>query len=119
MSAPEPLAGPARDAAAALATATTEAKNRALAAMAEEFEARAGDILEPNAADVSAAEAEGAPPAVIDRLGLDEARVRQMADGLRDVAALDDPIGDVLDDRTLENGLRIRKVRVPLGVIGV
>lgn len=113
------LAGPAREAAEALAVLRTDAKDAALGAMADALEARAPEILEANAEDLHRAEGSGATAAVLDRLALDAERIRAIADGVRDVIALADPIGEVLERKTLPNGLRMEKVRVPLGVIGV
>ncbi len=109
----------AREAAAALALASTEAKNAALHAMAERIEADAGKILAANAQDVEVARARGRDAAFIDRLALNEARVAAMAKGLREIAALDDPIGQVMARWTRPNGLEISRVRVPIGVIGI
>ena len=119
MGALDDLAGPARRAAAGLAAATSATKDRALGAMADALLARTGEIVEANREDTDSAAAEGAAPAVMDRLALDPDRIRAMADGLRQVAALQDPIGHVIEGWTLPNGLRVEKVRVPLGVVGV
>jgi glutamate-5-semialdehyde dehydrogenase len=109
----------AREAAAALALASTETKNAALIAMAERIEANAGKILDANAQDVEAARAKGRDAAFIDRLALNEARVASMAKGLRDIAELADPVGEVMARWTRPNGLEISRVRVPIGVIGI
>ncbi len=109
----------ARAAGAALGSASTEAKNAALLAAAGELRARAGDILEANAADMKAARDSGTGAARLDRLALDEARVAGIARGLEEVAELADPVGDVIAEWTRPNGLRISRVRVPLGVIGI
>ncbi len=109
----------AREAAAALALASTEAKNAALQAMAERIEANAGKILAANAQDVEAARAKGRDAAFIDRLALNETRVAAMAKGLREIAGLDDPVGQVMTRWTRPNGLEISRVRVPIGVIGI
>jgi glutamate-5-semialdehyde dehydrogenase len=109
----------AREAAAALALASTEAKNAALSAMTERIEANAGKILEANAQDVEAARAKGRDDAFIDRLALSEARIASMAKGLRDIAELPDPIGEVMARWRRPNGLEISRVRVPIGVIGI
>jgi glutamate-5-semialdehyde dehydrogenase len=109
----------AREAAAALALAPTEAKNAALHAMAKRIEADAGKILEANAQDVEAARAKGRDGAFLDRLALNEARVAAMAKGLRDIAELADPVGQVMARWARPNGLEISRVRVPLGVIGI
>src|SRR5215208_1344699 len=102
-----------------LAVTSTEAKNAALVRLAELLGARTGEILEANADDLADERAAGLTPALRDRLTLDEARIAAMAEGVQAIAALPDPVGEVLDERTLESGLRMRKVRVPLGVIAV
>jgi glutamate-5-semialdehyde dehydrogenase len=94
-------------------------KAAALKAMADALESRAREILEANAEDASRAEADGVTAAVLDRLTLTEERIAQMAKGVREVAGLPDPVGEAFEARTLPNGLQVRKVRVPLGVIGV
>ena len=109
----------AREAAAALACASTEAKNAALQAMANRLEADSGKILAANAQDVEAARAKGRDAAFIDRLALNQARVAAMAKGLRDIAGLPDPVGEVMARWTRPNGLEISRVRVPIGVIGI
>ena len=109
----------ARRAARALATAPTAAKDAALLAAADLLESRAGSILEANGADVAAAESCGSPPATVDRLRLTGSRVASMAEGLRKVAALADPVGEVESGWVRPNGLEIRRVRVPLGVVAV
>lgn len=96
----------------------TGEKNRLLLAMADSLEAHAGDILAANAEDVARAEGVIAP-VMIDRLLLTPERIRAMADGVRAVAALPDPVGEVVEERTLENGLALRRVRVPMGVIAI
>jgi glutamate-5-semialdehyde dehydrogenase len=109
----------AREAAHALALAATEAKNRALEAMATRLEANAEKILNANVQDLDAARAKGRDQAFLDRLVLDTARVAAMAKGIREVAALPDPVGQVIASWTRPNGLEISRVRVPLGVIGI
>ncbi len=109
----------AREAARALALAPAEAKNRALAAMAGKIEQNGQKILEANAQDLDAARAKGRDQAFLDRLMLNEARVAAMAKGIREVAALADPVGQVMASWTRPNGLEISRVRVPLGVIGI
>jgi glutamate-5-semialdehyde dehydrogenase len=109
----------AREAAAALALTSTAKKNAALEAMAKRLEARIGAILEANKNDIDAARGKGRDEAFVDRLALNEARVAAMARGLRDIAALPDPVGEVIASWTRPNGLRIARVRVPLGVIGI
>ncbi|RYU12220.1 glutamate-5-semialdehyde dehydrogenase [Nocardioides iriomotensis] len=115
----ESVARRARAASVDLALATRATKDAALHAMADALEAATGSIREANAADVDAARAAGTPEAIIDRLRLDEDRVRGMADGLRDVAGLADPVGEVVRGSTLANGLELRQVRVPFGVVGI
>ncbi|MEW5703911.1 MAG: glutamate-5-semialdehyde dehydrogenase [Pseudomonadota bacterium] len=110
----------ARAAAEPLARASTKAKNAALLAAAAAIRADAAAILKANAQDVAETETKGeATPAFLDRLRLDPARIEGMAKGLEAVAGLADPIGEVMAEWTRPNGLRIRRVRVPLGVIGV
>jgi glutamate-5-semialdehyde dehydrogenase len=109
----------ARDAARELALASTAAKNAGLEAMATRIEADAKKILEANAQDIEAARGKGRDAAFIDRLSLNEARVASMAKGLREVAALADPVGQVMASWTRPNGLEISRVRVPLGVVGI
>ena len=113
------LALAARRAARSLASCGAEAKNAALLAWAGALVEAAPEILEQNRADLEAAGGAGTSEAVRDRLALDIDRIAEMAASLRDVASLSDPIGDVLARWTRPNGLRIRKVRVPFGVIGV
>jgi glutamate-5-semialdehyde dehydrogenase len=109
----------AKQASRELATATTETKNAALVRLAELLGERSGEVLEANAADLADERAASLTSALRDRLTLDEARVGAMAGGVRAIAALPDPVGEVIDERTLASGLRMRKVRVPLGVIAV
>ena len=109
----------AQRAARAMGGASSEAKDAALGAIARLLGERSGVILEANALDVADEKAEGLSAALQDRLALSEARIAAMADGVRAVAALDDPAGEVLDHRTLESGLDLTKVRVPLGVVAV
>ena len=113
------LGGRAKAAAQALAGAGTAAKDAALHAAADVLVRRVGDVLDANGRDLDAAKAAGVTGAVVDRLRLDPARVEAMADGLRKVAALPDPVGEVLEGWVRPNGLRISRVRVPLGVVGV
>jgi glutamate-5-semialdehyde dehydrogenase len=102
-----------------LATAPTFKKNDALRAGAALLVARTDEVLAANAADVATAESEGVSATVIDRLRLNAARVASMAAGLRQVADLPDPVGEVLDGWVRPNGLRITRVRVPLGVVAI
>ncbi|MGE0879880.1 MAG: glutamate-5-semialdehyde dehydrogenase [Acidimicrobiia bacterium] len=103
----------------AMAAATTSMKNDALYAAADLLVARAEEVLEANRADVARAETDGTSATVIDRLRLTPARVESMAAGLRQVAGLPDPVGTVTDGWTRPNGLRISRVWVPLGVVGI
>ncbi|RUU92418.1 glutamate-5-semialdehyde dehydrogenase [Mesorhizobium sp. M7A.F.Ca.MR.176.00.0.0] len=109
----------ARAAARPLAIATTAAKNAALLAMAEAIVAREQDILDANAIDVSNGQESGLSASFMDRLKLDPARIRAMADGIREIAALRDPVGDVIAQWDRPNDLHIERVRTPLGVVGV
>ncbi len=109
----------AQRAARRLATASTEQKNAALGATAGLLEERAASILEANAADLADERAAGLTPALRDRLTLSEARIAAMGEGVSAVAALEDPIGEELERETLESGLELRKLRVPLGVVAV
>ena len=109
----------ARAAAHGLGLASTQAKNRALAAAAATIRTRARDILAANALDMDAARASGMSKSNLDRLLLDEKRVEAMAKGVEDIAALGDPVGRILATFERPNGLRIERVATPLGVIGV
>ncbi len=109
----------AREASHSLALATRAQKDRALLAMADALVAAHDDLLSANAEDVVRAEAAGTPPNIVDRLRLTPERLAGMAQGLRDVAALPDPVGEVVRGSTLANGLELRQVRVPFGVVGM
>ncbi len=109
----------ARVAATDLALATRATKDSALHAMADALVAATADILAANAQDTGAAEEAGTAAALIDRLRLDAGRVEAMAAGLREVAGLADPVGEVVRGSTLANGLELRQVRVPFGVVGI
>ncbi len=109
----------ARDASRTLATLGSGVKNAALEAIATSLLARTSEILEANARDLEAGRENGLSSALLDRLALDEQRVAAMAAGVREIAALPDPVGEVIDGFRLPNGLDVRKVRVPLGVIAV
>ena len=109
----------AREAARALAPATRAGKDAALRGMADALEAQVSDVLAANRVDVARAEANDTAPALVDRLRLDQRRVAAMADGLRTVAGLPDPVGEVVRGSRLPNGLELRQVRVPLGVVGI
>ena len=112
-------AAAAKKAASKLAVTSTAVKNKALLAMAQALLDKQEEILAANAVDMENAAAKGMKSSMLDRLKLTEARIEGMADGLRQVANLPDPVGNVLDGKTLANGLQITKVRVPLGVIGI
>ena len=109
----------AREASVALATATRTVKDRALHAMADALVSRTPEVLSANAEDVAGGRDAGLSEAVIDRLTLTEARVRGIADALREMANLPDPIGEVVRGSTLPNGLELRQIRVPFGVVGI
>jgi glutamate-5-semialdehyde dehydrogenase len=109
----------ARRAARELGAAPTATKDAALEAIARLLGDRVLDVLEANAADLADERAEGLTPALRDRLALSAERVAAMADGVRAVAALDDPVGEELEHKALESGVDLRKVRVPLGVVAV
>ncbi len=109
----------AKGASRALARADAATRNAALERIAELLSERAGEVLEANAEDLADERAQGLTAALRDRLTLDEGRIEAMAEGVRDVAALDNPIGEELERKTLANGLDLRKVRVPLGVVAV
>jgi glutamate-5-semialdehyde dehydrogenase len=109
----------ARAASRRLGGVSTAVRNRALERMAEALSGRADDILDANTEDLERAETDGITGALIDRLTLTPDRVDAMAQGLRDLIGLKDPVGEVLDGWTLPNGVRITKVRVPLGVVGI
>jgi glutamate-5-semialdehyde dehydrogenase len=109
----------ARVAARELATLSTEAKNSALHAAADNVLRDGATVLEANKEDLAAAKAAGMPDAMLDRLALNPQRIDGIAAGLRQVAALPDPVGEVLRGQTLANGLQLRQQRVPIGVIGM
>lgn len=113
------LAKRAKAASRVLATTSTAQKNQALLDAADRLVASSERILEANAKDVAEARAAGIAEGLIDRLRLDESRIAGMADGLRQVAGLPDPVGEVLDGWVRPNGLRISRVRVPLGVVAI
>ncbi len=109
----------ARTAAATLALTPRADKDEALQLMADALVAASGEILAANAQDVATAREAGTSENVVDRLSLDEARVAAFAAGVRDIAALPDPIGEIVRGSTLPNGLRLQQIRVPMGVIGM
>ena len=109
----------AKAASSEIACATTEEKNLVLVKAADKLIEKTAEILEANALDVSKAAESGVKPHMVDRLRLTEARIKDMAEGMREVAALPDPVGEELWETVRPNGMRIVKKRVPLGVIGV
>lgn len=109
----------AKQAGRKLATLSTAIKNKALVSMADALEEKYVSILAANAMDVENGRVKGLPESMLDRLLLTESRIQAMAEGLRQIAALPDPIGEVLSQVQRPNGLKINKVRVPLGVIGI
>ncbi len=109
----------AKRASRALALASTGTKDAALMAAADLLVQKSEEIIAANEDDMARAKSEGVAPAVVDRLRLSEARIGSMADGLRQVAALSDPVGEVTEGWVRPNGLRIEKVRVPLGVVAI
>jgi glutamate-5-semialdehyde dehydrogenase len=113
------LARAAREAARALSAATRASKDAALHAMADSLAKAETAVLEANGRDVTRAEESGTAAALIDRLRLTEERLAGMVDGLRDLAALPDPVGDVIRGWTSPNGMQIRQIRVPFGVVGI
>jgi glutamate-5-semialdehyde dehydrogenase len=113
------VAARSRVAAAELAPASRALKDRALRAMADALVNASDDVLEANARDVAAARAVGTPETMVDRLALTPARIEAMALGLREVAALADPVGDVVRGYSVPSGLQIEQVRVPLGVVAI
>ncbi len=113
------LGADARAAAQALAASSAETRRSALRAAAATLRAREAAILEANALDMAAAQGSGLSGALLDRLALDPARVEAMASGVEEVAALEDPLGRLLGEWERPNGLRIRRVSVPIGVIGI
>ncbi|GAA4693811.1 glutamate-5-semialdehyde dehydrogenase [Nocardioides nanhaiensis] len=115
----EQVAGRARVAARALALATRARKDAALHAMAEQLLEREAEVLAANTEDVARAEAAATDPGIVDRLRLTGERLAGIAQGLREVAGLADPVGEVVRGSTLANGLELRQVRVPFGVVGM
>jgi len=109
----------ARVASRQLALATRAVKDEALHAMADALVSRAPEILAANAIDVASARAGGTPESTVDRLALTDGRIASIADALRQMAALPDPVGEVVRGSTLPNGLHLRQVRVPFGVVGI
>jgi glutamate-5-semialdehyde dehydrogenase len=115
----EELGQKARAAARVLALSSKDQKNAALMAMADALEASGEEILAANGRDLAAAPGYGLNAAAVDRLKLDAARVRAMAEGVRQVASLPDPCGEIIREWTRPNGITITKIRVPIGVVGI
>ena len=113
------LAAQAKEAARVLAGASEERKNRALENISDALLRHQDEILAANRADCDAARADGMSDAMLDRLTLTGARLERMAAAVRKVRDLPDPVGEVMEERVLENGLQLSKVRVPLGVVGI
>jgi glutamate-5-semialdehyde dehydrogenase len=109
----------AKEAAFHLATASTAQKNKALAIIADELEANAATILEANAKDIELGREAGLTDALLDRLLLNEERLTGIANDVRNVISLNDPVGSEIDSKVLENGMSLSRRRVPLGVVGV
>jgi len=109
----------ARTAAIVLAQASTAQKNVALRAMADALLSNVDGVVAANAIDVDQARHDGTPESTVDRLLLTPSRINGMADGLRQIAALPDPVGEVVRGNTLPNGLQVRQIRVPFGVVGI
>src|SRR5512143_1283898 len=112
-------AAKAKKASRALATIPTEIKNNALFKMAAGLEQKAGELIAENRKDLADAEKKGLSKAMIDRLTLNQDRIKAMADGLREVAALPDPVGEVLKMWRRPNGMQVGRMRVPIGLIGI
>ena len=109
----------AREAAVALRALTRSQKDAALLALADAIEASTSSVVSANAVDVEHARKNGTSAAIVDRLTLDAGRISAIAQAMRDVASLPDPVGEVIRGYTLPNGLQVRQVRVPLGVVGM
>ena len=112
-------AAAARAASVEMVTLTRAAKDKALHAMADALAAAEPELLEANAVDVAAAREAGTEESIVDRLALNPSRVAGMVQGLRDLASLPDPVGDVVRGWRLPNGVSVRQVRVPFGVVGI
>ena len=113
------IAAAAKSASSALRTTTTTERNELLYGIAEALVANAESIVAANANDVTAGDANGMTPGLLDRLTLTPERLEAIADAVREVAALPDPLGQVVRGSTLPNGLLLRQVRVPMGVVGM
>lgn len=115
----EEMGRAAKAASRVLATLSTAEKNRALLAIAEELEAQIPTVIAPNALDLESGRAAGLSDSLLDRLMLDETRIRRLAADIRTVVSLPDPVGAEFDSRVLPNGLRVSRRRIPIGVLGV
>jgi len=113
------LAEKARAAASVLGITSTEQRNRALLTMSHALMMKQDEILSANAADLDAARAKGTAEGILDRLELTPSRLKSMAEALKALALLPDPIGEVIEGHTLPNGIEVRQLRVPLGVVGM
>jgi glutamate-5-semialdehyde dehydrogenase len=109
----------AKASARSLATASTELKNDALTAIADAFQMKSKELIAANAQDILYAEQKGLSRAIIDRLTLSEQRIKEMADGLREVAKLPDPVGEIIKMQRRPNGMMVGRMRVPIGVIAM
>jgi glutamate-5-semialdehyde dehydrogenase len=109
----------ARKASRAMARADTAAKDRALLAMADAIDREAQRLLDTNRRDLDAARGKGLAPAMADRLALDHKSISAMAEGLRQIAQLPDPVGEISELKYRPSGIQVGRMRVPLGVIGV
>lgn len=113
------IATRAKIAARPLATATRATKDQSLLQIADALEAASAEIIEANARDLERGRAKGTSAGLLDRLALDESRIHGIAEALRQVAALPDPVGEIVRGSTLANGLRLKQLRVPMGVVGM
>ena len=113
------IAQNARDASRNVSASTTKQKNDALKSIANELESNRKTLIEENNKDLCAAKEDGLPEAMIDRLRLTHERIDAMAQGLRQLVDLPDPVGQLIEEKKRPNGLKINKVRTPIGVIGI
>ena len=113
------IATRAKIAARPLATATRATKDQSLLQIADALEAASAEIIEANARDLARGREKGTSAGLLDRLALDESRIHGIAEALRQVAALPDPVGEIVRGSTLANGLRLKQLRVPMGVVGM
>ena len=109
----------ARAASRVMAAADTKVKNAALLAAMDAIDSTRSDLVAANAIDLKAGEEKGLEPAMLDRLELTDIRIESMIEGLRQVATLSDPIGEITDMRYMPSGIQVGRMRVPLGVIGI